>query len=168
MNGLETLITEYLSSLSKSFYIRQCLVIIAIFIFGAILTDCFAGQNIPRIKRCVLAYPVGISAFSITAYALLVAGIPYNRISILAMVILECAVVIFLNRDSFKAAACSPVFKHMGIALAAVIVIAHVATSGAAPVSISNDTMYYFRRYPDAIVYYGRLRDQFDFFIDTD
>ena len=50
-------------------------------------------------------------------------------------------------------------------AVAFVLVFGAFATSGIMPVSISNDSMYFFRRYPDIIVYYGHLRDQFDFWL---
>ena len=162
---LDTLITEYLDGLATVYYFRQCAVIIAVFIFGAILTDSFSGKGLSAPKRCVLAFPVGISAFTLTAYAMIVAGIPYNRISVSLAVILEIAVVITVKRKSFAASAFSQYVRHMAFALAAAVAAALLASSGLAPVSISNDTMYYFRRYPDAIVYYGGLRDQFDFFM---
>lgn len=52
------------------------------------------------------------------------------------------------------------------IAATVVLLVAGAfATSAIMPVSISNDTMYYFKRYPDAIVYYGGLREDYDFFL---
>ena len=162
MSSLEILITEYLSDRSGLYYIRQCLVIMALFVFGAILTDLMMPKEQSWIRRSVLAFPAGLSAFVITAYALLVAGIPYNTATVCITVIAETAVAVYLNRKSFAGDFCKAGGKHMLTAAAAATVIAVVACRGIAPVSISNDTLYYFKRYPDSIVFYGSLRDQFD------
>ena len=98
MSGLETLVTEYLSSLSMTYFIRQCLVILALFVFGAVLTDLLLSKDAPRWTRFVLAYPAGIAAFVITTYVMLVAGIPYNTLSVSLIVIAETVAAVVINR----------------------------------------------------------------------
>ena len=161
MSSLQILVTEYLSGLSGLYYIRQCLVITALFVFGAVLTDLMTYKEQSWIRRSVLAFPAGLSAFVITAYAMLVAGIPYNTVTVCIVIVIETAVAVYLNRKSYAERLKSN-GKHMLITMAVVFAVVLVACSGLAPVAISNDTMYYFKRYPDSIVFFGSLRDQFD------
>lgn len=165
MNPLETLITEYLSGLAGAYFARQLAVIVCIFVFGAIITDIVPGNKDSRIMRIVLAFPAGLSAFVITAYFMLVTGIPYNTFTVTAAVILECAAIISVGRKSFAAHFRDGAGTIRLVAAGVVIIVAVAASSGLAPVSISNDSMYFFRRYPDIIVYFGKLRDQFDFWL---
>ena len=164
MSTLETFITEYLSSLAGGFFVRQCLVILALFVLGGILTDALLGK-MSWAKRSVLIFPAGFAAFVVSAYFMIVSGIPYNAWTVSLLLLIEAVAVLFFNRKSYTKSTVSTYGKHMVITVVAFIVIAAFATSGIAPVSISNDTMYFFRRYPDCIVYYGGLRDQFDFWM---
>ena len=164
MSGLEIFINEYLSSLSGAYFIRQYLVICALFIFGAVITDALLGR-ISWQKRSVLIFPVGMSAFVVTAYVMIVAGIPYNALSLSLVILAEAVAVLFFNRRSYTGSNIASFTKHMAITVILLLAVAAFATSGIAPVSISNDTMYFFRRYPDIIVHYGHLRDQFDFWL---
>ncbi|MCR5688557.1 MAG: hypothetical protein K6G58_11110 [Lachnospiraceae bacterium] len=164
MNSLAPYISEYLRSLAPAYFMRQYAVIIGLFVFGAILSDALLGNDEKWLRRCVLAYPVGVAAFSVTGYAMLVIGIPYNTLTVCLAVLLEACAAVSVRRKSFAASARSG-WRHMIPALGAVLVLAAVATSGILPVSVSNDSMYYFKRYPDCIVYFGGLRDQFDFWL---
>lgn len=158
-------INEYIAGLSGIYYIRQLLVILVIFSYGALLTDLMVRDTVSWVKRSILAFPAGISAFAITAYSMLVLRIPYNTWSVSAVMAIEIIAVLAALLRSRRPLKITPYKNHMIITLAAALVIAAVSASGLAPVAISNDTMYYFKRYPDAIVYYGGLRDQFDFFL---
>ncbi len=162
MNDLAIFVIEYLSRTMGVYFFRQFAVIIALFVFGALLTDALPAGKLSPVRRCAIAFPVGLSAFSVTAYAMLVIGIPYNVWTVCAVSLAEALCALYIGRKSFDAGLYR---RHMIFAAAAAIAVALVATSGLAPVAISNDTMYYFGRYPDAIVHYGRLRDQFDVFM---
>ncbi len=155
-------VTEYLARTSGVYYIRQLAVIMAIFVFGAILFDRLSADELPVIRRCAIAFPAGIAAFSVTAYAMLVIGIPYNVWTVSGVLVAEAVVAVVAGKKKFDR---SRYLKHTLIGAGAALVAATFATSGLAPVSMTNDTMYYFKRYPDAIVYYGYLRDQFDVFM---
>ena len=166
MSPLYQFVTEYLADLSPVYYLRQYIVILVLFVFGALLTDVFVrDKKISWVKRSVLAYPLGISAFAVTAYAVLVLRIPYNTLSVSLILAAECAAAIFIIVKRGAGNGILSYRKHMLTAAMAAAALAALATSGLFPVSISNDTMYYFKRYPDAIVYYRGLRDQFDFFL---
>ena len=164
-SALETFVTDYLAKNAGVYYIRQLIVICCLFVFGALVCDALLRKDEPWVMRALLAYPVGISAFCITAYIMLVAGIPYNRLSVCAAIIAEAAFAIIINRRSYAEKPSRVRIKHMLTAAAVLIVAGAVATSGYIGVSISNDTMYYFRRYPDAIVHFGGLKESFDFFL---
>ena len=160
MNQLGLFITEYLMSIS-GYYIRQVMVICVIFVFGAVLTDCILTESVPAVRRILLAFPIGLSAFIITAYALIVVAVPYNRLSVCIALAVEILAAVVIRRKSF--ARISKVqAKHMTIAVIAALAAALIACSGVLPVAISNDTMYYFKRYPECIVFFEGLRDQFD------
>ncbi len=163
--SLNVFVQQYLAGLSKGYFVKQLAVILCIFVFGAIICDAFESVNTSRIKKVLLAYPAGLCTFSVTAYAMLVAGIPYNTLTVSALIIGELIVITALRGKSFCLHMNRTKMLHMIIALLVVIAVAAVAASGLAPVSISNDSMYFFRRYPEFIVYYGKLRDQFDFWL---
>ena len=162
MSPLETMITEYLAGSSATYYVRQCAVIVAIFIFGSILCDLFLKKDTNLLMRAVIAYPTGLSAFVVTAYAMLTFGIPYSTLTVTAAVLIEAGTALFLNRKSLADSVAKDTIRRMIITLGASLLVSLIACSGLIPVYISNDTMYYFKRYPECIVHYGALRDQFD------
>ena len=165
MSSLEMFITEYLAKTAGIYFVRQVIVILVLFVFGAVLSDALGGRYMPALKRCLAAFPVGAGAFAVTAYVMLVVGIPYNACTVISAAVLETAAAVILRRKSFAENIKGDCLKHMITAAVIVLLVAAFATSGLAPVSISNDTMYYFKRYPESIVYYGALRDQFDAFL---
>ena len=164
MSPIQSYITEYLAGLSGIYFVRQYIVLICLFLFGAILSDVLLGKNESWMRRAVIAFPLGMSAFVITSYAMLVIGIPYRTSTVTVIWAAEAAAALFFGRKSFASFDRRSV-KHMLIAAGAVLAAGAVAVSGIVPVSISNDSMYYFKRYPDCIVYFGGLRDQFDFWL---
>lgn len=162
---LETFVADYLAKTAGIYYVRQLFVICCLFVFGAILSDALLRKEESWVMRSLLAFPIGLSAFCVTAYVMLVAGIPFNRLSVCAVVIAEAVGTVLINRKSYAAKLSREQIKHMLTATGVLIAAGAVATSGFIGVSISNDTMYYFRRYPDAIVHFGGLRESFDFFL---
>ena len=165
MSPLQTIVEQFLAQLGAPYFVRQFLVMLFLFIFGAILCDGFDTEEGKGIKKAVLAFPAGISAFAVTAYAMLVIGIPYNTWTVSAFILAEAAAAVFFGRRRFAKHIEKKNIVHMLIALLVFDAVAIISLSGLAPVSISNDSMYFFRRYPDMIVYYGKLRDQFDFWL---
>ena len=165
MTSLESFINAYLASYSNIFFIRQFVVIICLFIFGAVISTALTDKDDPWQLRCVMAYPLGICAFAATAYAMIVIGIPYNRITVCSAVLIEAAVAVYFSRSSYLDILSKKKLIRAAICAAVVLVTAFIAVSGIAPVIISNDTMYFYRRYPDCIVYFEGLRDQFDFWM---
>ncbi len=165
MNPLETFVTAYLAQNAPVYFVRQLIVIMCLFCYGGVLCDVLLPKTEAWIKRAVLAFPVGIAAFSITAYVMLTAGIRYSSITVCIAVAAEIIAAVLINRRSSGNITLGGYRKHMLIAFGAALAVAALATSGFMGVAISNESMYYFRRYPDAIVYYGGLRESFDFFL---
>lgn len=162
---LETFVNEYIATLSAGFFAKQYIMIICLFVFGAVLSDRLSGRDAGWVLRAAMAYPLGICAFAITAYVMIVIGIPYNKWTVCAAIMIEAAAAVVTNRKSYAMHTGAAEVKHMLICAAAVMVAAFIAVCGVAPVIISNDSMYFYRRYPDCIVYYQGLRDQFDFWM---
>ncbi len=162
MSPLNLMINEYLSRSAGIYFVRQLVVILAIFVFGAILTEVLLPNRKNIVRSAAVAFPVGLSAFAVTAYAMLTFNIPYNTYSVTAALIIEGGATLIVGRKSFATSINRALIVRMLIVLGVAAVAASVACSGLIPVFISNDTMYYFKRYPESIVHYGALRDQFD------
>lgn len=165
MSPLESFVTEYLAASAGAYFVRQYLVIFVLFVFGAILTDALMSADVKWYHRALLAFPAGLSAFAVTAYIILVAGIPYGVATVVTSVLIETAAAVYVSKEKYARFVNRQSLKHMLIATVVVLFAGAFATSAIVPVSISNDTMYYFKRYPDAIVYYGKLRADYDFFL---
>ncbi len=165
MTPLETFVAEYIASLTTGYFVKQYIIVVGLFVFGAVLTDNLTDKKDSAAIRSVLAYPLGMCAFAITSYAMLVIGIPFNKWTICAALMIEATLAAVHNRKSYAACMNPESIRNMIICFAAVLVLAAVAVSGIVPVIISNDSMYFYRRYPDCIVYYEGLRDQFDFWM---
>ncbi|MCR5302037.1 MAG: hypothetical protein K6E49_06315 [Lachnospiraceae bacterium] len=165
MTPLQSFVTAYLKELTGAYYIKQVAVILVLFLLGAVFTDLLLGPEEVRIKRAVIAFPAGISVFVITAYVMLICGISYNTLTVSLVIAAEFAAALIAGRRKFPGYIKEKGVKRMLPFICFAAVLAMIATSGIAPVSVTNDTMYYFKRYPDCIVYYNGLRDQFDFFL---
>ena len=157
---------QYSASFSGIFFLRQVLVILAIFLLGFLIT-LISSPDGKIIKCAILAFPTGLSLFVILGCMVLLTGIPYNTWVILALYIIAFAICfVFLNKkQTLKKIFEKGNLKILFMIFGAVVVLACIATSGLVPVSISNDSFYYFHEYPRDIVYFGGLRDQFDSFL---
>ena len=162
--------SEWVNSLLSinygQFYFMQVFVIVCLFVLGVSVTTLL----MPRKESShaiifTMAFPVGISVFIFVGYLMLIAGVPYktNLISLLIIVIGLCSLFCAAAHHSFRDAGISVRRFVLSTVLAAAA--AALVTGGYLPMSVSNDSLYYFWQYPRAIVYYGGLRDQFDNFL---
>lgn len=200
MSSIANLTTSYIDTLSLSFYLKQVLVIVCLFLYGMIIID-FSGKlrcvivpseernndsNLFKntdlsclIKKSILAYPVGLSVYIIISYIMLVVGITFNRVSvILGMIAVVIAMILLLVVKERKSGNSEGIVRNqkfidgisfrsllMVIVLLPVVAVAAFSTLGLVPISISNDSMYFFHRYPECIVSFEGLRDQFDYWL---
>lgn len=150
------------------FLVRQVIVILALYLLGLMLQLALSSNPDKNslVPCLLLAYPLGLAQFSITAYLIIALGIPYNNKTITIVMIALMGLYVYFASRGRK---CNQAIKeNKGLLILAgilVILIALISVSGLAPISISNDSMYFFHEYPRYIVHFGGLRDQFDTFL---
>ena len=162
---MSEMIASYIGKMSPGFFMVQTAVILLLFIFGFMVNSCLL-----RGKMCLLevllAFPVGISVYSLAAFLILVTGLPFNRVSITgicALVAVACTVAMGRIGESSYLGGLSG--KNLVVYSITVLCIAVISTSGILSISLSNDSLYYYWMYPRALVSYGFLRPQFDVFL---
>ena len=159
---MSDMIAAYIGEMSTGFFIKQVVVILMIFFFGYLLTATAYGKRF-EIYETLLSFPVGISAYSMTAFIMLVLGIPFNTVSItvtiLTISVLCC--IILIRRSYFAEID----MKRTAAAIITMLCIAVISCSGLISVSLSNDSLYYYHMYPKALVHNGGLRMQFNVFL---
>lgn len=159
---MSEMITAFIRNMSAGFFVRQMIVITMLFLFGYFIVAASVRKK-PGLYEVLLCFPAGLSAYSLISFVLLVTGIPFQTFSIT----LICAVtglvcLIILCRHSY--------WKYISVKRAVIITITllfivAISTSGIIPVSISNDSLYYYHMYPNALVHNGGLRTQFNVFL---
>lgn len=159
---MSEMIASYISGMSTGYFIRQIVVIVLMFIIGCLILLRINKGKL-SVYEILLGFPAGISAYSLSVFILLVLGIPFNRISIGCMLL---AIVIFSLTGLRKYKYINSINRIKSlICLITLLFIAAVSVSGLLPVSVSNDSMYYYSMYPHAISYFGALRMQFNVFL---
>lgn len=165
-------IDSLIKSYSSGYLINQLFVILMLFVLGITAAYVLMPENgrtgsdtveAGNEYVMIIGFPLGLAIFEVIGCVLLIAGIPYNRTSVLTMVcIVYIALLITLIvKRSFK----NIEVKKLIVFCAIAIVLAIVAVSGYIKISVSNDSLYYFWQYPRAICYHEGLRDQFDNFL---
>ncbi len=159
---MSEMISSYISGYSTAFFLRQCAVIILMFAIGSLI---LLRINKGRISlyELLLAFPTGISAYSLSVFILLVAGIPFNRISV-GCILLAIVIICFAGAGKYAYIRNLKQVKPM-VCLITLLCITAVSVSGLLPVGVSNDSLYYYSMYPHAITHFGVLRTQFNVFL---
>lgn len=159
---MNELVNRVISSVSGRYFALQVLAIFVIWLVGMILCTALKSR-----RRYTLAFPMGLSVFAIEGFAILTIGLPYNAPVVLIVYLFTAIIpLLILYRTGELGKEIQKIgIKRLLLALAVVVIIAAFACSGLIPLSLSNDSMYYFHEYPRDIVYYKGLRDQFDVFM---
>ena len=179
--------TEILSQITEQysiiFFIRQTIAIIILFLMGLFAVACiFSGKvqsdntsnskiegNSGRISipyLFLLAFPVGISIFTVTGIFLLSAGIKYAQITVIFVNVLVLALIwLSFKKENGKETIRFLFEKKLVVYYAAAIIMVLVSVSGIVSIVYSNDSMYYYSAYPHEIVRSGYLLFQFDTFL---
>ncbi len=162
---MSEMISLYLGKTSTGYFMEQVIVILVLFTFGYVVNLCLCRGDVDMLE-VLLAFPTGISLYSLTSFMLLVTGSPFNRISVTGICVLIAAICLLVTAGSKKRAYKGGASgKKLIIYLITVLCIAVISTSGILSVSVSNDSLYYYWMYPRALVTYGFLRPQFDVFL---
>ncbi|MCR5001265.1 MAG: hypothetical protein K6A71_05670 [Lachnospiraceae bacterium] len=162
---MSEMITSYLANMSMGFFMDQLAVTLILFIFGFMLNNCLCRGKVNTLE-ILLAFPTGLSVYSLVSFLILILDLPFNRVSVTGICSL-IAVICVLLTDRLGATAYTGGLpgKKIAIYLITVLCIAVISTSGLLSVSVSNDSLYYYWMYPRAMVEYEHLRPQFDVFL---
>lgn len=157
----EFIMTTLRSSAFSNFFF-QLLIIILLFLTGYLFNRIIGMED--NIFAVLLSFPTGLSIYVLSAYLILLIGIPLKPVFLCAVVIAEMLAIFFYRKRKIR----NVIIKNTRITLAvcvSVIVLAAIAVSGILSISISNDSMYYFSLYPKALVHFGKLRREFNVFL---
>ena len=173
--------TEILSRITENvsieYYCRQVVAILVLFIVGIAIINLLnvekANGNMKSIKHSLsdehmflLAFPVGLSAFSICGLILLILNIKYSAVTIIIFLTAVILLIIFYAKKrgyiGFNVGLSN---KKLLAYSAIVIMLALVATSGIISIGYSNDSMYYYSAYPHEIVNRSGIWEVFDVFL---
>lgn len=161
-------VNDYLAVNTPGFFFMQVAVIVFLFAIGLVFTwnVLYTSDKQHKFLAYVLALPAGVGVFVFVGMLVLLTGIPYKAPVLIVFCLALVAVTILLR---FRTA--GPIkkpfdsVKEIIVLSLTVVVVACLSTSGIIRISLSNDSFYYFSMYPRNIVYYGGLRDQFDYFL---
>lgn len=159
--------------MERLYMLRQMTVIVMLFLSGWVFNSLLgrtvkSKKNKIWINSLLLAYPSGLALWGLIGFGMLVANIPYRLpfIAITYAVIYGLVSVFAVKNKAFtdeKKTALSPVW------IVAVVIFvagtAYISCSGIIPVSMSNDSYYYYSLYPQTIVSKGCYLRCFDVFL---
>lgn len=159
---MNEMIAAWIGSMSVMYFTRQVIVILLLFLLGLIMTVSSYGKK-AGVYEILLGFPVGISVYSMSAFLLLCLGIPFNKVTVTLMCLaaLIISMVLLLRGPRPDGTG----VKRIITGIITVLCITVISCSGLIPVSISNDSMYYYHMYPHALVHFGALRVQFNVFL---
>jgi len=159
-------INDFTAKLTPGFYILQVLTIIALLAYGLLLIAIIRKGKI-SLSDMLLAFPISLAAYSVAGYFLLSFGIPFNKYSVIVLMLLFAALSYFLFMRNIRWWKAGPDLNKKSIIAAVIvfIILALISTSGILPVSATNDSMYFFREYPRALIHYGKLVSYLDNFL---
>lgn len=153
-------VSQFITSLSEGYYIHQALTIVGIFVLGLLLLRlCVREADVGW--QYLLAFPMGLTLWSLSGFLLLVFVIPFRLPFLLILPgCLFSAFAFFCKREEKVRFSATDI-----VVILAVACLALVACSGLLNVSITNDTVYYYSVYPQMITKYGEYRKAFDVFL---
>lgn len=159
---MNEMIASYLNSAAGGNFVCQVVTIFAMFLFGCLIVFALSEGRMSAFE-IMLSFPVGISVYSLACFIMLIMHVSLNSVSVtgtLSVIAVLCVVYIKMRALTVKLSR-----KTMIIFIITLLCIAVISTSGLLPVSISNDSLYYYSMYPSAMTHYGELRKQFNVFL---
>lgn len=159
---MSEMITSFIGDMSTGFFIRQTVVICVLFVTGFFTVAVSYGKK-AGLFEILISFPVGLSIYTLGSFWLITTGIPFNMavITVLCLTVVIICAVILSRRAYWKELSVGYVL----LTLIAVLCISVISTSGLLPVSVSNDSLYYYHMYPNALTHNGGLRMQFNVFL---
>lgn len=163
---LKNLIDATLSTYSLRFLICQwlCLILLSFAGYG---TLSMTNPKMKGVIKLILCFPVGLAGFVLVGSLILITGIPYTAVSTVLGCVLLCAGMYFLlcRRDGISRFLPESGVKGLLIGTGVIIAVSGICASGLLPISVSNDTYYFFSFYPRCIVDAKGLLQTFDVYL---
>ncbi|MBQ7562575.1 MAG: hypothetical protein IJT16_01145 [Lachnospiraceae bacterium] len=183
-------ILDYLAGFRWEFFLAQTVTVILLFLLGLFFIWLCLGKA--DLFLVLLAYPTGLSLYVISGMLLLIGrlGLSVRHLAIVLLLFLVTAFAWRRFETHFITARIQrfvnpgqpfahPVQtedapgqqkKGMGagrllFVAGIVLLVAVISCSGFLPISLSNDSMYYYSLYPRALATYGELRKQYNVFL---
>ncbi len=159
---MSEMITAYIGDMSAVFFIRQAAVICMLFLIGFLTVAVSCGKK-TCLFEVLIGFPVGLSVYSMGSFVMLVTGIPFNAVCITVFCITEAMIcLVILSRRSYWKELSR---RNVLLTLITLLCITVISTSGLLPVSVSNDSLYYYHMYPNALTHNGGLNMHFNVFL---
>ncbi|MBO6132922.1 MAG: hypothetical protein J6P05_01120 [Lachnospiraceae bacterium] len=152
-----------LIDLTKFFYLRQVGVILGIFLLGYIFIQ-LTKEKISDIWQLLLSFPVGLSLYAVTGFVLLSLGVEFE-VGTIAMFLFVVIAELTLRLVREKVYIAPLKLSLLIFTMLGVAIVAWIAVSGALPVEISNDSVYYYSTYPKILVEEKFYDKSFDVFL---
>ncbi|MCR4745774.1 MAG: hypothetical protein K5894_11185, partial [Lachnospiraceae bacterium] len=157
----EEMLLEMIKGLTKSYFLNQILIILALFLLGLVflhITDEETG-----LRRILMSFPMGLALFSVAGAFLLMVGIPFNPVSAALAPILIIVILFFIKKRRLNFT--EAFVKKELLALIVVIIIAAISSSGIFSLNVSNDSVYYYSSFPAMLVEAGAYAKSFDTYL---
>ncbi len=173
---MEAWLNDYLSGYRTAFFVNQTLAIVMLFVAG-FLFMLLVKREAAGIFGALLYYPLGLSLYTLAGVILLTADIKLNRrnmiTTVLILLALSYAISIVMKAIASGRLSMSlswfairlPGLKPLLIVLFVAVLTACLSCTGIFSVIISQDSMYRYSLYPEAIVRYKHLRREFNVFL---
>jgi hypothetical protein len=160
---MNEMIASYLNNAGGGYLLRQTAAITVLFLLGCFI---IFAVNKGRVSlfEVLLSFPVGISVYSLTVFLMLILNIKPTWINVF-VIIAAGAVLLFFIFSGKRTASDFMSGKKPVFVLITVLCIAVISSSGLLPVSVSNDSLYYYSMYPSALIHFGEYRKQFNVFL---
>ncbi len=157
-------ITSYIGTMSPVFFIRQLIVLFAVFLLGYLVLIC-AGRGRMTVREILICYPVGLSVYAAVAFILVVAGLPFSAATVTSVCVLAALFCVYLAVKNGYGFTGGYGKKEIVAGIITLLCIIVISTSGLLPVSVMNDSLYYYSMYPKALVSQGYFGPNFNVFL---
>lgn len=164
--GLYEFTEKFIALSTGRYFAFQFITLLVLMLCGMIVVASLKGEKLSFFD-ILLAYPLSLCLYSLSGYFLLSAGIPFNKKSIIVVLLILAGLTVILFRENLKRLFQSRkiTVRKAAVTSGAIIAAALICTSGILSVSVTNDSMYFFSEYPRALIYYGKLTSLLDNFL---
>lgn len=144
--------------------VSQSLTILVLFLAGYIIIN-GALKDFNPIFNALLAFPFGLAMFAVSGLVVLIANIKYTINSVMAAFIIIWVIFMLIVKVSFNDVLKLFVSKFSLAVLVVAIIVSIFSVSGIIPLSLSNDSIYYYSLYPQTLVIDGGYMLSHDVFL---